>query len=127
MSQYIAGGLMLLLLIGTAVLGLEVYGIYQAAHMVEAALLDGQPKLAADGGVTPTVERLVRQRVAAEGGNPDRLEIKGSRPHTAYGELVTLRITYRYPFALPLLGSSAWEKGVYTVARTATTVSGWQP
>ena len=118
---------MLLLLIGTAMLGLEVYGIYQAAHMVEAALLDGQPKLAADGGVSPTVERLVRQRVAAEGGDLGRLEIRGSRPHTAYGELVTLRITYRYPFALPLLGGTLWEKGIYTVARSATTASGWQP
>lgn len=126
MSQYIAGGLMLLLLCAMALLGVEVYGVYHAAHMVEAALLDGQIKLAADGGVTPVVERMVRQRIESEGGNLGRLAIEGSRPGTPYGEPVTLRVTYRHPFSLPLTDRLSWRRGEYTVVRTATTMSGWQ-
>ena len=127
MSHYIAGGLMILLLCATAVLGIEIYGIYHAAQMVEAALLDGQSKLAADGGLSPAVDRMVRQRVEAEGGDPARLQIKGSRPRTPYGETVTLRVTYRHPFTLPMLGSLSWEKGTFRIERMATTMSGWQP
>lgn len=127
MSHYIAGGLMILLLGAAALLGIEIYGIYHAAHMVEAALLDGQTRLAADGGVSPTVERIVRQRIAAEGGDPAKLQVKGSRPRTPYGETITLRLTYQHRFGLPLLGSLSWRKGTFQIARAATTMSGWQP
>lgn len=127
MSEYIAGGLMILLLVATALLGLEAYDIYHAAHMVEAALLDGQIKLAADGGVSPAVARLVRERIAAEGGDLQRLRVTGSAPRTPYGEPVTLRVEYKHPFALPLLGSTSWQAGGYRVERRATIMSGFQP
>lgn len=127
MSKYIAGGLMILLLCATTLLGLEVFGIYQAAHMVEAALLDGQIKLATDGGLSAAVAGAVRQRIAAEGGDTSRLEIKGSMPRTPYGKPVTLTIAYKHSFALPVLGTLSWEKGGFRVIRTATIMSGWQP
>ncbi|HYG56718.1 MAG TPA: hypothetical protein VD902_01430 [Symbiobacteriaceae bacterium] len=129
MSQYIAGGLMILLLCAVALLGAEAYGITRAAQMVEAALLDSQAKLAADGGVTDTVEHLVKRRIADEGGDVRRLSVTGSHPRTPYGKLVTLQVTYEHDFALNTLlpGGSGWEHGAFRVVRRATTVSGWQP
>jgi hypothetical protein len=128
-SHYIAGGLMILLLIGVAVLGLEAFGVYDAARMVDAALLDGQLALATDGGVSPTVRELVRERIVAEGGNPSRLTVEGSWPHTAYGEIVTLQVVYAYPYTLhaPLLGGTTLGGGIFRVRRTARTLSGYQP
>lgn len=129
MSQYIAGGLMILLLAAAALLGTEIFGIYQAASMVEAALLDGQSKLAADGGVTVAVESVVKRRIASAGGDERRLLVSGSRPRTAYGELVTLQVVYEHDFALNRLlpGAGGWEAGTFRVVRQATTASGWMP
>lgn len=129
MSDYIAGGLMLLLLLGVTVLGMEAFGVYNAARMVDAALLDGQQALSVDGGVSAQVEELVRERVAAEGGNPSRLTVSGSRPHTPDGEMVTLQVVYDVPYVLhaPLLDGTPLGKGVFRIQRTARTLSGWAP
>lgn len=129
MSHYIAGGLMLLLLCAASVLGIEAYGIYDAVRMVDTALLDGQLQLAADGGVSPAVERQVRRRIEAERGDTARLHIDGSRPGTPYGETVTLEVTYDHRFALNMLvpGGSGWREGTFHIRRAATMMSGWQP
>lgn len=121
MSHYIAGGLMLLLLFGAVLLGIEAVGIYNAARMVDAALLDGQRKLAVDGGVSPTVVRLVRARIEAEGGMSERLKVMGSRPGTPLGDVIRLQVTYEHDYGFAVM------QGTYTVVRTAATVSGWQP
>lgn len=121
MSHYIAGGLMILLLCAATLLGLEAYGVYDAARMVDAALLDGQLKLATDGGVSPEVERLIRRRIEADGGDPGRVQVSGTQPHQPYGELVTVQVVYQHPFRLP------GEAGTFRVVRSATTMSGWQP
>lgn len=129
MSHYIAGGLMILLLCTATLLGLQVYQIYDAGRMVEAALQGAQLKLAADGGLSPQVERLVRERIRAEGGNPRHLSVGGSRPHTPYGELITLHVRYQQEYTLTglLPGSAGAEHGLFEIQRTATTVSGWEP
>jgi hypothetical protein len=127
-SHYIAGGLMLLLLVGAVLLGIEAVGVYNAARMVDAALLDGQRKLAVDGGVSTTVVRLVRERIEAEGGVSERLKVIGSRPGTPFGDLIRLQVTYDHAYTFtglfPHLGQ---REGNYTVVRTAATISGWQP
>jgi hypothetical protein len=129
MSTYVAGGLMIMLLLGVTLLGIQVYQVYDAARMVEAALLDAQLKLAADGGVSPQVERLVRQRVRAEGGDPGRLTVTGSAVHTPYGELVTLHVRYSqaYTFTALMPGSGGGEHGLFAIQRSATAMSGWEP
>ncbi len=129
MSQYIAGGLMILLLCAAALLGIEAYGIYDAVRMVDAALLDGQLKLAADGGVSPAVERQVRRRIEAEGGDLSHLQISGTRPEAPYGEMVTLEVDYEHRYALNMLvpGGSGWRAGTFHIHRSATMMSGWQP
>jgi hypothetical protein len=132
MSHYIAGGLMILLLCAAALLGMEAFGVYHSAAMVEAALLDGQLQLAADGGLSPRVEQMVRRRIAAEGGDVSRLQVTGSQPRTPYGELVSLQVVYAYPFALngllPRGENGGWQRrGTFRVERTATTMSGWRP
>jgi hypothetical protein len=125
MSHYIAGGLMLLLLFLAGLFGLEVYGVYHAAHMVEAALLDAQPKLAADGGVSGTVSALVRRRVGAEGGDLSALTVSGSPARTPAGAVITLVVRYRHRYSFPVW--PGWRQGVFEVERQATTVSGWAP
>jgi hypothetical protein len=120
---------MILLLLGTALTGIELYQIFNAGRMVDAALLDAQLKLAADGGVSPQVERLVRHRIAADGGKPGRVTVSGTRAHTPFGELVELHVLYQQPYSLTglLPGSAGAEHGLLEIARTATTMSGWQP
>lgn len=129
MSQYIAGGLMILLLCATALLGMEAYGVYDAARMVDAALLDGQLQLAADGGVSPAVERLIRRRIEADGGDPERVSISGSPPHRPFGELVAVQVVYEHDYWLNALvpGGSGWRSGIFRVVRSASTMSGWEP
>jgi len=121
-SHYVAGGLMLLLLFGAVLLGIEAVGVYNAARMVDAALLDGQRKFAVDGGVSPTVVRLVRQRIATEGGSIERLAVNGSRAGTPFGNLIRMQVTYEHPYTF-----AGILQGTYTVSRTVTTISGWQP
>jgi len=121
LSSYLAGGLMILLLCAAALLGIEAYGIYDAARMVDAALLDGQARLAADGGVSPAVARQVRARVAADGGDPRRVQVSGSRPGQPYGAEVTVHMVYEHPYWL-----TTRRHGVFRIERTATTLSGWQ-
>lgn len=120
---------MLILLVAATVLGLEAYGVYDAARMVEAALLDGQARLAADGGVSPAVERQVRARVAADGGDPRHVQVAGSPAGQVYGTEVSLHVVYDHPYALTMLvpGGSGWHRGVFRIERTATTLSGWRP
>ena len=125
MANYIAGGLMILLLLMAGLFGVETYGIYHAAQMVEAALLDAQPALARDGGVTPAVRDLVRQRVMAEGGDSARLMVSGSPAGSAAGRLVMLQVVYLHPYALPVW--PGWRLGTFRVERQATTLSGWRP
>lgn len=129
MSHHVAGGLMILLLLGVTLLGIQVYQVYDAARIVEAALLDAQLKLAADGGVSPQVERLVRQRVRSEGGDSRRVTVTGSPAHTAYGELVTLHVQYSQAYTLTALmpGSGGQEHGLFAIERSSTTLSGWEP
>lgn len=129
MASYLAGGLMVILLVAAAILGLEAYEIYDTARMVEAALLDGQARLAADGGVSPAVERQVRARVTTDGGDPRRVQVSGSRAGQAYGTEVALHVAYDHPYALTTLvpGGSGWRQGVFRVERSATTLSGWRP
>lgn len=129
MSHYIAGGLMLLLLCAAALLGIEAFGIYDAVRMVDSALLDGQLKLAADGGVSAAVERQVRRRIEAEGGDLSRLKVSGTRPGAPYGEIVTLQVAYEHGYALNMLvpGGSGWRTGIFRIQRTSTLMSGWQP
>ncbi len=128
MSHYIAGGLMLLLLFGAVLLGVEAVGVYNAARMVDAALLDGQRKLAVDGGISPTVFRLVRDRITSEGGVPERLQVVGSRPGTPFGDLIQLQVSYQHRYVLAgLLPGLEDGEGIYVVVRTAHTISGWAP
>lgn len=125
MAHYIAGGLMILLLLVAGLFGVETYGVYHAAQMVEAALLDAQPVLARDGGVTPAVRDLVRRRVATEGGDPARLSVSGTPGGTAAGTLVTLVVVYRHDYAFPLW--PGWRHGTFRVERQSTTLSGLDP
>ncbi len=129
MSQYIAGGLMMVLLVAITMLGLEAYAVYDAARMVDAALLESQLQLAADGGVSPAVIRAARRRVEAEGGDPARLRITGTRPGTPFGEPVTMEIVYEHPYRLPVLGagSDGREAGSFRIRRRAVIMSGWEP
>lgn len=119
---------MLLLLCAVTLLGIQAYGIYDAGRMVEAALLDAQPVLARDGGVSETAATLARERLTREGGDPERLAISGSPEGTPYGELVRLHLVYEYPYLLnSLLPWETEETGVLRIEREAVTMSGWQP
>jgi hypothetical protein len=126
-SSYLSGGVMLLLLLSFGLIGLQAYDLFDAARAVDAALLDAQGRLAADGGLTPEVERLARERIAAEGRDPARLQIEGSPPHLPYPELVRLALVYEHPYALTLLLPLQSERGIFRVERRATVVSGWRP
>jgi len=124
--NYIAGVLVLVALCGVAVFGLEAYRIYDADRMVQAALLDGQSRLAADGGVSPGVQRLVRRRIEADGGDVTRVRISGSPQGTASGREVTLTVAYDLPFTLAaLLPGREGRDGVFHIRHSATTLSGY--
>lgn len=127
MSNYLSGGLMLLLIASFSLLGLQAFDIFDAARAVDAALLDAQVKLALDGGVTPEVLRLARERIAAEGKDPDRLHIEGTAPHAPFGEMVRIKLTYRHPYMLGTLMPSHLDSGTFHIERRAVAVSGWLP
>lgn len=129
MSNYLAGGLMLLLLSAAALLGLEAYSLYDSVRMVDTALLEAHPLLMRDGGLSPAVERTLRRRLQSEGGVAERLEISGSRPGTRSGSEVQLTVTYHRPYALTMLvpGGEGWRSGIFRIRRSVTTLSRWQP
>lgn len=128
MHNYIAGVLAMLALCSVALLGLEAYRIYDADRMVQAALLDGQSHLAADGGVSPRVVRVVRQRIQNDGGDPSHLRVTGSPMGTAQGREVTLTVAYDLPFSLSgLLGRHESQPGIFHIRHSAVTLSGYEP
>lgn len=127
MSNYLAGGLMLLLLISFSLLGVEAFTLYDTVRSVDAALLDAQVKMAVDGGVTPAVIQMARERLEAEGKDPERLQVEGTLPHARYGEPVRMRLVYEHPYHLALLMPSLRMSGTFRIERRAATVSGWQP
>lgn len=116
---------MLLLLVSAALLGMEAFSIYDSVRTVDAALLDAQLRLSADGGLSPAVERLVRRRVIQDGGDPSRLRLTGTPPGQPYGSQVELTLTYERPYSLPIPGG--WRTGIFRVQRTAVMLSGWRP
>jgi hypothetical protein len=117
---------MLLMLVGATLLGIQGFELYHASQMVDSSLLDSHLRLSGDGGLSPGVVRLIRQRVKAEGGDPERLAITGTPAYTAYGEMVSVTVRYEQPFVLTAL-MGAGRRGVFHIRRTASTVSGWQP
>jgi hypothetical protein len=126
MSHYLAATLSLLLLAGLALLGLEGFSALNRLQSVEVALAEAGPRLALDGGLSPAAQELIERRIEADGGELGQLQVEGSAPGAPRGREVTVRLTYRQPFGLPLpfLGG---ERREVKISRSLTVLSGWAP
>lgn len=111
MSHYLAALFGTLLLLTAALGAWEGVRALDARRAVEAALLEGQAWLAADGGLSPRVHARVQRRLQEQGLDPARATVTGSPAGTPAGEPVWLKITYRHRFALPAAGLLAGDRG----------------
>lgn len=127
MSNYIAGTIAVLLIGVFLLLGLEVYSLLSAHHAVSAAAWAAEPALHEDGGLSPRVRQVVAANLAAAQLDPDRMQLTGTSPGAAPGELVYLEVRYPQPYRLlqpgrgPLLRN---REGTALIRRRITTTSG---
>jgi hypothetical protein len=126
-SNYISGGLVILLLAFFTLLGMQAYAAFDTARSVTAAVEHSAAALQKAGGISSDVEQVVAANLAGQGLDPALATIEGTRPAgQPWGTPVTLRVVYQRPLALARLlpgigfGTSA---GTLRVERHVTVAS----